>query len=133
MTAVSAVLLSLLLVLQGLSPTAALVREIRVVREDAIKSSAVLNRMAASRVGWPGHAGLAAACPAKIGTVKVTVCGEIKAWVTILNPFAAGRWAVRAWLASRPHRHIMLGTWRWVGVAIRRIGPYTWLVAEFAR
>ena len=128
-----AVLLSAVLFFGSISPTGALVGDIREARGDTIATSAVLNRMAASRVGWPGHAGLAAACPEKIGRVKIVMCGEIKAWVTIANPVAAGKWAVQAWLASPAHHRVMLGRWSWIGVAIRRIGGYTWLVADFAR
>jgi hypothetical protein len=128
-----ALLLSVVLAFGSVSPTSTLVLGLREVRGDTIATSQVLNHMAAARVGWPGHDGLGAACPSMIRTVRVTACGEIKAWVTIADPYAAVRWAVPAWLASPPHHRVMLGHWRWIGVAIRRIGPYTWLVADFAR
>lgn len=128
-----ALLLSILLAFGTISPTSALVREIRAVRGDTIATSQVLNHMAAARVGWSGHDGLGAACPPMIATVRVTACGEIKAWVTFADPYAAASWAVPAWLASPAHSGVMLGDWRWVGVAIRRVEPYTWLVADFAR
>ena len=90
--------------------------------------------MAAARVGVPNHYGLADACPAVLDGRRVTVCVEIKGWVTYADPFAAVAWVVPAWIASPPHHRILHdSTWRWVGVAVDRIGPYTWIVADFAR
>lgn len=129
-----AILLALTLALTPISPTSHLVRDIRAVRGDVIATSSVLNHMAASRVGWPGHAGLGDACPPVIDGHRVSLCGEIKGWYTTTDLDWAVDWVVPAWTASPPHNAIMYDlSWRWIGVAVRQIGGFTWLVADFAR
>jgi hypothetical protein len=130
---VISVVLSLLLLVGTISPTSHLVRDIREVRGDTILTSQILNRMAAARVGVPNHDGLGEACPRTIDGRTVTLCGEIKGWTSTAGLDRAVDWVVPAWMASRPHHRIILGRWRWVGVAVRRIGDRTWLVADFAR
>ena len=127
-------LLAALMVITPISPTSHLVQDIRAVRGNAIPTSAVLNRMAASRVGLPNHDGLGAACPLVIAGHRVTFCGEIKGWVSITDPNEAVDWVVPAWTASPSHHAIMYDlSWRWIGVAVRRIGGFTWMIADFAR
>jgi hypothetical protein len=129
-----ALLLCVLLVASPVSPTSHLVRDIRVANGHAIATSQVLNHVAAPRAGVPNHLGLGAACPPVIDGRRVTLCGEVKGWTTISNLHAAVDWVVPAWMASPPHHNLLHDShWRWVGVAVRRIGGYTWMVAVFAR
>lgn len=134
MSALAVIALAVFLAITPISPTSHLVRDIRGIRGDVIATSPVLNHMAAARVGLPNHDGLSDACPRVIDGHQVTLCGEIKGWVTIADLDEAVDWVVPAWMTSLPHHNILHDSyWRWVGVAVRQIGGYTWLVADFAR
>ena len=129
-----AVLLAVLLAVTPVSPTRHLVRDMRVVRGDMVATSQVLNRIASTRVGVFNHDGLGDVCPLMVGGHRVSLCGEIKGWVTRATLDAAVDWVVPAWMASPTHHRILRDPlWRWVGVAVRRVGAYVWLVAIFAR
>lgn len=121
----------------GVALSTQIVRQIRVVRHDAIPVSVALARAARTRAvelaaadAFDGHAGAVAALRAAgVTRIRWRLYGEVVGWQ--VHDEATARWYVAAWLRSRTHRAVVLGRWSHVGASCARNEVRTWCVVEF--